>query len=263
MSKTVELSRVSNVAEGSTFTIECPTNGLTYKRIILEMGGTVFQEDDILNLEVQVNGKAIQSFATGTQLRQINDFYGRPDNTANGMLELYFDQPELMEAFRTLPGLGTMDVDTLTIVGDLSGTTAPTLKAHAVLDAPSPMGTIIKIKRFPVTFSAAGIQEIDKLPMGPHIKAIHLFKADVNDAEVEINGVKVYDASKTLGETEQGIWGRVPVTAACTHIDFCLDGDLRQSIVTRGLDDFRIRMDLGTTGQVVALVEYLDGFQGI
>lgn len=263
----VQLPSVSNVTEGSTFTVHCPV-GRTYESIHLQMGGTVFQEDDILNLSVNVNGKPIMTFGTGTELRQINDFYGRPDQSAHigansGTLDIYFRRPELLEQFRNLTALGTQDVDTLTITGDLSGTTSPTLTAHAVLGRPAAMGAITKVRRFPVTFSTSGQQEIDRLPMGPRIIAVHLFKSDISDVEVEADGVKIVDASKDLLNILQENEGRVPVTGSATHVDFCLDGDLRNALVTQGLQDFRLRPTLDTSGAVTAVVEYLDGFAGL
>lgn len=255
-----EIPGVSNVAAGATFTIECPV-GRTYNRIALEV--TNITSSQLTNLTVEVNGKAIQTFADLAELKAINDYYTRDDDSANGVYWLYFTRPELLEGQRKLPGLGTKDVATLVIRGDLAGAVvSPAIKCHAVYEDGQPLGLITKVKRFPVSLTA-GVNEIDKLPRGPRICAIHLFKSDITDVEVEADGVKIYDASKTIGESVQQMEARTPQTASATHVDFMSDGDFKDALVTAGLQDFRVRPTATGAGVVNVVVEYLDGFAGI
>jgi hypothetical protein len=163
-----------------------------------------------------------------------------------------------------LTAIGTADVSTLAVNIDIdAAATSPVIKAHAVLSEPQPLGAFIKVREFQFDASVAGTVEISTLPKGPRIMAAHLFKADVNDLEVEIDSQKVFDASKSLAEAIQSGYDRVPQTASATHFDTCLEGDLAQSLVTQGAQDLRFRAELGTSGALPILVEYLDGFNGI
>ncbi len=146
---------------------------------------------------------------------------------------------------------------------DIGAATAPTLVAYAVLSEERPLGVITKVRRLPFTFAVAGAVEIDKIPLGPRIIAIHLQKADVNDVELELDSVRVIKQPKLLGEQLQRQRLRVPQTAAYTHVDFCLEGDIMQAMITEGARDFRLRPTLGSAGLVTAIVEYLDGFAGL
>jgi len=260
-----QLPSIANVAANASVVLNCPV-GLTYEKITFVQGGTAFTRAQMTNIEVKVNGKSIQSYLDGTELDEINDYYGRAD-TAN-YLTLHFNRPELRDLVQSrLTALGTADVQTLTVELDITGATAPTLKAFAVLREPEPLGLITKVKAFPVTFATAGKQDIDSIPgNGPRIAAMHLFKSDVSDVEVEVDSIKVVDASKTEGEViqkEAMPVARVPQTAVATHIDFLLDGDTAQALVTKGVQDLRVRPTLTTSGAVRAVVEYLDGFGGI
>jgi hypothetical protein len=123
----------------------------------------------------------------------------------------------------------------------------------------------LKIKSFPASFAVSGEVEIDNIPRngGVMIAAIHLFKSDISNVEVEVNSIKAFDASKAYTEEVQKRYGKTPQTATATHVDFLLEGDLAQSLDTRGVQDFRIRPTLDTSGAVRSVVEYIDGFAGI
>ncbi|MCW8917478.1 MAG: major capsid protein P2 [Gammaproteobacteria bacterium] len=261
----IELPSFSPVAAGVTVTLGCPTTR-TYEKIILKYGGT-FTRAQMKNIRVEVNGKPMMEFKDGDELDAINDYYGRAD--VAGYLTIYFNRPEMdyKPGMQKLCGLGTADVDTLQLRIDVdAGATNPTLEAHAVTSDPTPMGAITKVKAFPASFATSGEQAIDNLPRGPRIIALHLFKSDVEAVSVEVNGRKIAEGIKALHEQVQKEAGRVPQTASATHVDFCLDGNLAEALVTdrkAGVEDLRIRPTLTTSGAVRLVVEYLDGFQGI
>ena len=259
---TKKLPSISNVAAGATFTLSCPV-GLTYGKITFEMGGTTFDESLISDLTVEINGKPVQIFATGTRLVQLNSYYGRPDDTANGYLTIYFDRPEMNPEFRKLTGLGTQDVDTLVVKGKIDASaSAPTLEATATLYPPQPLGAFVKVKQFPISFGA-GVNEVDKLPKGPRIIALHAFAGDFTKVEAELDSFKVFEADKTLAESLQKESNRTPQSSAATHVDFCLDGLLSDALVTEGVQDMRFRLTKTAAGAADVVVEYLDGFAGI
>lgn len=256
------LPTIANVGAGNKVVLHCPV-GPTYESVTLVQGGTSFTRAHLTNISVMVNGKEIQRYADGDELDALNDYYGRSD-TAN-YLTLHFSRPELVElAMRRLPAIGTADVTSFTIEADIAaGASAPTLTASALVRAPEPLGLITKVKRFPVTYSTSGQQSIDSLVRGPRIGALHLKKSDVSAVKVEVDGVTVWDATKTLGEVKQKEAGRTPQTAAYSHVDFLLDNDIASALVTSQRQDLRVLPTLGSSGALVAIVEYLDEWAGI
>jgi len=270
MRKTIKMPSMANVGAGQTATLNCPV-GLTYDVISLEYSGkkangtTDITLDDLQNIEVRVNGKTIQQFADGLELDQINQYHGR--GAADGIINIWFVRPEMATLTdQRLTALGTRDVQTLSVHIDGESTlTSLALSAKAVQSEPQLMGAITKIKAFPASFAVSGEVEIDNLPRsgGVMIGVIHLFKADISNVEVEVNSIKAFDSSKAYSEEMQVRYGKTPQTAKATHIDFMLEGDLKQALDTRGVQDFRIRPVLDTSGAVRTVVEYIDGFAGI
>lgn len=258
-----KLPTVSNVAEGATFTVNCPV-GLTYGKIKLVMGGGTFLAPHLLNLRVNINGKTVQSFATGTWLNSYNQYYGRPNDVSDSLVTLYFARPELQERWRYSTALGTSDVDTLTITGDISGSTSPTLEAYAELLPASPLGAFTKIKEFPITF-AAGLNDVDKIPKGPRISNVFFKGADFTYIEAEVDGLKIYDSDTGVAESFQKSihQKRVPDGATYSATDFVLDGDLGSAIATAGVQDLRFKPTKTAGATVDVVVEYIDGFNGL
>lgn len=266
MSQLKKLPTVSNVVNGGTFTIHCPVN-LTYAKVKMKLGGTSFLPPNITNLRVKLNGKTVQTFATGTRLNQWNQYYGRPSQA--GYLTLYFSQPELREPFRNSTAIGTGlngegVVSTMVIQGEISGATAPTLDAYAELLPASPVGMIQKIKEFPFNF-AAGQNDVDKLPKGPNIQCVHFYANDITDLEAEIDGQKIYEAETVVGEKLQADYvpKRVPDGTAYSAVDFSLDGSLLDTVTTQGVQDMRFRVTKTAAGAADIAVCYLDGLGGI
>lgn len=266
-----KLPSVQNVAVGQTSVLHCPV-GMTYDFIDLILTDLALAE--MTNIEIKINGKTVQSYATGTLLDQINTYHGR---TAfqNGVLRIWFMRPELpalqipsngmLIDQRYLTSLGTADVATLSVQWDNdAGATGCAVEAYAQKSDPQPLGIFVKAKSFPRSFATTGQQEIDTLPRsGARIAAIHLFKADVSKVDVEVDGRKIYDVTKTLGEEIQTDFGKTPITAAATHIDFIANGSIEDALKTYGVKDMRLRPTIDTTGSVNTIVEYLDGFEGI
>lgn len=266
-----EISNVGNVAAGARFSIEFPVGKRVYRNAVLEL--TNIGLTDMTDISLELHGKPVMQFDDLAQLKLLNDYYGRDDKTASGIHTLYFSRPEFLERWRDLTAIGTGDISTMILRGKLDAAVVnPDIKCHADYYVPDEdgrkrgehlLGAITKVRSFPRTFATAGKQEIDSLPTGGRIMAMHLLKSDINDVEVEADGNKFYDASKTIGEAIQSREARVPQTASATHVDFVLEGDPSEALVTRGLNNLIVRMDLGTNGSATPLVEYLDGFEGI
>lgn len=262
-----KLPSLANVAPGSTATLNCPI-GRSYDRIILEYTGVTLAQ--MKNLRVELDGKPIMEFKDGTQLDDINKYYKRYDEA--GFLTIWFNRPEMnslehQRVTRLGTGAGGQGVvQTFQVSFDIdSAASAPVVKAHAVQSDASPLGMITKVKQFVFSSATAGQFEIDSIPRGPRILAVHCFKADVNAVEVEQNSRKIREGSKALLEFLQKESNRAPMSAKATSIDFTQEADLFHSIETRPdiIRDQRFRLTLGTPGEVRVVVEYLDYLEGI
>lgn len=266
MLRSIKVPDVRNVAAGGTATINLPV-GWSYESITLNYSGSgALTRAQIENIELLANGKPIMYFGNGDELDAINDFYGRADTA--GFLTLHFRRREFDSlAMDRVCRLGTSDVSTLQLRFNINAAaTTPAVAAHArVEDRAEPMGLICKVKRFTYNSGSGTTLEVPDLPKGPRIIAIHWKKSDVSNVEIEVNGVRVKDEAKTLAEVYQKEDGRAPVTAGYTHTDFVSDGDIFGALVTDPaiVKDLRARLTLGAGGAVVALVEYLDGFEGL
>ena len=257
-----KLPSLSNVAAGADATLECPL-GPTYTKITVSASGTGLTAAHIGKIEVRINGKVVMEFRDLQRLIDLNSYYGRPADSAN-QFTIYFDRPEASDLpFKRLAGIGTQDIQTfdVRISIDAAAPSDLTMEAWAEVREPMTLGPVVKVREFPFSSSVAGEVDIDKIPRGPRIVAIHLFKSDVNNVVLEADSVKVIDASKTVLETlqKQAVpRARVPLTSKATHVDFVLEGDFAQALVTKALRDMRLKTTLGTSGSMDIVVEYLD-----
>lgn len=262
---TKKMPSISNVVAGSTATLNLPV-GRSYERLTFAYQGVTLSQ--MKNIKVIVDGKTVQEYPTAETLNKVNEFYGHVDGS--GYLTLHFSRPEMatLEQQR-FTGLGTAGVGTLQVMFDIDDAAAnPVITCTALQSEAKGLGSIIKVKRFPLSSAVAGEIEIDKIVKGPAIRAIHLIDVDATKntkpsaLEVEIDSNKVYEASVTLAAEIQKQYGRVPQDNIY-HCDFTLEGDYVQALVTAGAQDLRIRPTLPEAGALEVLVEYVDGWKGI
>lgn len=259
-----EAPTLQNVVPGGRVTLNLPL-GLTYDQVIFEL--TNVSPADMKNLKVITGSKAQWDVTDGARIADVNTFYKRPEKS--GFLTLWFYRPEMRtEEERALTSIGTLDIPSLTIQFDLdSGVSNPAIKAYTVRRAPQPLGVITKFREYPTTFATAGRQDIDNIPRGARIQAMHLFKSDVDHVEFEVNSGsgagKIVDWPKTMLEAVQEQYGRAPLSAKATHIEMNLLGKATQWMPTQKLVDMRIKPTLGSAGALTTLVEYIDGYHGI
>lgn len=265
-----KLTNIQNVAPGKTAQIICPVR-YTYDKIQLAYTGTAIVRSHLTNITVECNGEPVQTYKDGDRLDQYNDYYGRADTA--GYLTIYFNRPE-MKTFEDerICGLGTADLTNLVVKIDIAAG-APAdigITAEAQLSDPQPLGLFTRVKTVNYNSAVSGQVDVDKISVGPRILAIHCFKSDISAVEVYLDEAKVYEASKTVGEVfqkEVRPVARVPQTAVATHIDWGLEGDLAQAMVTQSNEpnrpnkDLLIKPTLTTSGAVDFLVEYLDGLK--
>lgn len=255
-----KLPSFTNVAVAATATLDLPL-GLTYDRIVLIQGGTTFTRAQMGNITLEANGKPIQYFKDGVRLEAVNMYYNRA-NTVN-YNSIWLNRREFVDLQqRRACGLGTADLQTLQLKVDiLAGASAPTLQAYAIQSPQQPMGLICKVKEFSFN-GLAGVWEIDNIPKGPRIMALHINKTDLTNIEVELDSRRITDATKALLDALAKEAGRVP-QANYSVVDYCLDEDIYQALATANTRDLRVRPTTTTGGATPVLVEYLDGFAGI
>jgi coat protein len=263
--KFINLPSVLNVAVGNTFILDVPVGGLTYEQIILDLGANI-TDAEITNIRVKINGEEIQFYADGTTLEDLNDYYGRP-NTAT-FLSIFFSRPEMADLKRErLTALGTLDIQTLTIEGDIdAGAAGATISAYALVSEPTKLGSFTRVRRFPFNFAGSGQVEMTGITFGPPILGMHFQKSDVSDVLIEDSSKAVVRMPKLILNHIQEGYSRAPVTALFTHVDFGLEGDPAQVLLTAGRDkngvvrtrDLRIQPTLGSSGAINLIVEYLD-----
>lgn len=263
MRNLIELPTIQNVAAGSHCVLNCPV-GMTYDLIQFKVTNIVAA--DIKNFKIKAGSRTVTEVSSFAILEDLNTYYKR--QTQSGYLTLWFYRPEVKEDVRAMTSFGTADIPSFTIEFDLdSGVTNPAIVAHAVQRAPQINGLITKVREYPVTYATSGKQQIDNIPRGARITAIHLKKSDVSAVEFEINNgngpAKIVEATKGLLEVYQKQHDRLPVTANYTHIDFNLLGDIAGPLPTVQLQDMRVKHTIDTLGSVTAVVEYIDSLGGV
>ena len=251
-----DLDNISPIAANTSFSIQCPV-GLTYDKISLVKGGTSFTDAQLTDLQVKINGEVIIEFDDAAELDEYNAYYGRSKVT--NIHTFYFNRPEFHDLVsQRMTGLGTADIETLTITGKITGATAPTLTASAIKSEPQPLGVFVRIKKN--THNASGTTfQIADMPKLGRIIATHFKKSDVNKTKLIVDGRQAYRMDKGTAEAFQKDEGRAPVTGKYTHVDFCLEGDVSKALVTEGLNDFTWTLELGTSGSFESIVEYFGG----
>lgn len=271
-----KLAQVQGVAEGSTFTVDVPT-GFTYHSFHFTMGGTTFDEGDILNLKLWVNGKVVQHFRTGTELDNLNQF----DNLAAvandilrwDMTRIGLDLVDARE--RTALGTGIdesiraqlqnedhvlhdpVQVTSVQITGELSGTTAPTLEVWARRSAPRPTNVVTQVRNFDRSITGSGEYEISDLPKNQQLSRV-LFKdaggaGDISSVELKINNISIF--KRTAAQNTQVQNDGVRTAQAGYFIyDPAEDGQGNNAPPIGADDD--VRWIVTTTGAVTLEITY-------
>lgn len=277
----VKLNSFSNVTAGNTATLQLPL-GRTYDQIGIQFSGITLAQ--MKNISVEVNGKAIQTFKDGKELADLNKFYGR--NTTATILDFHFKQPEMKTlAEQRMFGLGTASlnhpaqsqleadqspaIQVVTLVMDIDAAAAnPKLSAFAIQSDPSSLGSIVKVKRFPIAVNA-GLNEYDKIPRpaSARIKAIHVIsEATIESVVTKVDNVDIAELDRVIVEKIQVGNGRAPQANIATT-DFCLEGDMKQAVPLKGIQDLRLHITTAddTASQTFAtlVVEYFDTLSGI
>ncbi|KRB70491.1 major capsid protein P2 [Noviherbaspirillum sp. Root189] len=233
--------------------------GMTYERIILELGGTAFTKAMITDLKAKLNGKVIWQ-TTGAKLDLLNKFRGLATDASH----LVMDFTEIFardEVGQSLGAIGTADgVGSFTLEVTITGATAPTLESWSVLSGPKKLSVINKLLSYNVTLGAAGKFPI-QLPYGNQggsiIKRVGFFNSYMTELEVKKNGLVIHDTKKVINEYFQTENRRVP-QAGLYVADFIVDNNQSGMLVTADAQSMQWNATVSQADVITVQVEYLD-----
>lgn len=246
--------------------------GYTIEALYLELGGTALTKAMLTDIDLKANTKTIFK-DTGTRTSVRNVYRGETADAA--YLVLPFDESRARTESRMEPSIDgqkigcidtTAGIASLTAEIDITGATAPTLKAYAeVSAAPQPdqrfRGLISKVLNFTVSPAAAGTFPFD-IPYGRQagaiIKRIWLCGATVTGYEVKRNGITVNKVNSVALDTFAHLrWGRVD-TANYMVIDFIKDGNQTSAMAAYSAQTMEYYMTVSGAGNVTVVVELYD-----
>lgn len=267
-----KLPTIANVAAGNTVTINMPVNN-TYEAVHLYFSGVTAAQ--LKNIKLEANSRMISEWPDAVRLQSIDAHYDRV--TVSGVLIFNFNRPELHQlgdrrffGFDTSP---TQGIQTANISIDIdAAAAAPVLTAYAqtVISIAGVPNYLTKIRRMFVNVSAAGTFEIDNIPkpIGASIAAIHLYMPDdadgdalcqITKAELLVDGTNWHDLGAEIAANFQIVNGRDPQVADSAVVDLILDGDIKHALpLTKNIQDFRLRCEAASSGQVEIMIEYID-----
>ena len=267
-----KLPTIANVAKGNTVSINLPV-GNTYEKVVLYYKGVTTAQ--LKNISLELNGRIVSEYPDADRLISMDKHYDRKQTA--GAVTFYFNRPEMdMLAEERFFGLDTnqsQGITTAIIKLDIdAAASAPELEAYAMVSqsVPGAPNYLTKVRRFIVPVTSAGAFDIDNIPrpLGASIGAIHLYMPDDSDAdavcqitkaEMLVDNVNWHDISAERAAHFQAGFGRVPQVADSAVIDNILEGDMRHALaLTQAIQDFRLRCEAASTGQVEVMVEYLD-----
>jgi len=259
MKRTISLPSFGGVAEGSVATLNLPI-GWNYHRLILNRGGTTFNHDHMIRITLLANGVPIQEFS-GAQLDDMQEFDGVANgNNTTGLSVIEFERPGLeLPVAREATAINSRLMTTLQLEVEISGSTAPTLSAKAVVSTGRLADDrIIKRRRHNRTATGAGTLEISDIPFGDDLinRIFILHEGDVDAVTVKRDNAIIFERTEAENNLIQSNGVKTTVTN-CFVIDPSELGAGDQAIVTAGVSDFKLELTMGGADAVVVIPEYL------
>ena len=247
-----------NVGANSVASLELD-RGMTYNRIVLQLGGTTFPKTDIDRIVCKLNGKIFYD-VTGSRLDSINKYRGLADDAS--YLTVDFSEPTAKTVGGELiGGIGTAEgVSSFTMEVTIGGATAPTLQSWAIIGPPRPLGRVLAMVHHPVTFSAGGKFPV-VLPHGPEaghlIKRVHFFHSNMTSLEVKKNGLLIgEELDSAVVEFVQAEYGRAPQSGLYVY-DPVVSGNQRDAVVTGNARSMSFNVTVSASDTVDVYGEFL------
>lgn len=233
--------------------------GMTYNRIVLNLGGTAFTKAMITNIKGKINGKLFYEIS-GTRLDTLNKYKGIYDS-ANYLTIDFTEINAKTVGGEFLGAIGTAEgVDSFTLELTIAGATAPTLTGHALVSPPRPLMPVMAMVHHPVTFSAGGKYPI-QLPYGrdsnPLIKRLHFFHSNMTELEVKKNGVEIFeDVPVAINEFLQQEYGLVPQAGLFVY-DSVMTKNQQEMLKTSDARTFQISPTVSAADAIDVYAELL------
>jgi len=261
---TRQLPSFKGVVAGSTATLDVPL-GWTYHSFLITYSSVTLAE--LNEIRLLVDGRTVQRYKGGSaRLDTINQYSGM--SAANGVIRLEQDRYSLItrDAIE-LSALGTgaqgNDIgpqpEQVTIEVDIdSAAASPVLSASAIRSASTPVGRILELREFGYNPSASGEFQISDLPLGDGwpINKLYFFSSDINSVQVERDDRTIFKRKPAENDLVQSDGIRTP-QAGLYVVDPSEIGYGSDDIVTEGVQDFRITLDMAAAGSLPVVVEYL------
>ncbi|MAK90068.1 MAG: hypothetical protein CMI13_02355 [Oleibacter sp.] len=259
----IKVPKKNTPVPGTQFALR-PAIGPTYEVFFLYLKNGLTLAH-LKNIKVEVRGKPIWSLKDGEQLQALNAHYGRPLSDRADVLAFWFYRPEMQKIEeRKNFALGTGDVDTLAIVMDIDAAApqAGDIEIKARTTARRPLGVITKIKQYPQTFAQGGEQDIADIPTrDAAIAGLHLQTADVAAMRLELDSLKVVEGTTEELHDAYAEW--VEAQTGFAHMSFIGRGSQYDALITEGVQDFRLTIDLDNAATFPLVVEYFDTYAGL
>jgi len=246
-----------NVVASGVASLELPL-GMTFNRIILKLGGTIFTKAMITKIVAKLNGKNFFEI-TGAYLDKINTYRGLTANAA--YLTIDFNEPFAKTVGGMYAGaIGTAQgVNSFTLEVTIAGATAPTLESWSMISEPQPLGLINALVSHPVTFSAAGKFPI-VLPHGPNaghlIERVHFFHTNMTALEVKKNGLLIFEEMAiAINEFIQTEYKHVPQAGLYVY-DPIVAQDLARVVDTANAQSLQFNVTVSAADSIGVYAEY-------
>jgi len=247
-----------NVVASGVASLELPL-GMTYNRIVLELGGTTFTKSMITRIVAKLNGKNFYDI-TGSGLNSINLYKGLAADAS--YLTIDFNEPRA----KTVGGMGggaigtAAGVSSFTLEVTIAGATAPTLASYSMISEPQPLGLIMGLVHHPATFSAGGKFPI-VLPHGPRaghlIKRVHFFHTNMTKLEVKKNGLVIFDEmSIAINEFIQKEYKQAPQAGLYVY-DPIVTRDVKRVLATANAASLQFNVTVSAADTVNTYAEYI------
>ncbi len=250
----------TNVVASGIATISLPV-GMSYNRILLQLGGTTFTKSMITNINVRLNGKIIQQ-TTGSRLDTVNTYRGMGVNAS--FLVIDFTEPKAKSMAEQYVGnVNTAQgVSSFTLEITIAGATAPTLDSWSELGPPAKLGILSKKIPFTASFASSGkfpFKLIDLTNRGGVIKRTHFFHGgNLTQLEVKKNGIVIHDNIPTAVNTMWQLDYGKTAQANVYSYDPTADNNYANAIRTQDVTALEFNPTFSAADTVTAEVEVLD-----
>lgn len=263
----MELPLITPPQAGGSVVITCPVGGHTYEKIFVPHN---IAESAITDIKVLVNDRTLWEFENAKQMRDLDLVYGEvlpPNNTAERALVFNFERMYLKEAERKVLGLGTADIQKLSISFKIAANVDnPQISAYAFVGRVSNMGLVRIIKTVNIGTAVGGTIPlvhpflVNKTNQAK-VMAFHILRDDISEIEVMRGRIVANKMPASVNKWQLKQSGRVPNGDFFTF-DFC-----SQNTITNALtysddnnSEITLRPNLSSgagDGRCDILVEYV------